>query len=166
MKVRRAVSSDCPALASVATLAFAADPSYEHFFPRRSQYPEDFYNYLLHDYKRMLVTPGQLIMLVELDESDEIDSPETKGQGERGQIVAFGTFVRSGATAEQLAKWNADSAAKSMSRFPVLHCMGNSTNGMLRKPISYRSGTMASLPARSLYLDRQAEPRRLSRRTR
>lgn len=113
MKVRPAVLSDCPALASVATLAFAADPSYEHFFPRRSQYPDDFYTYLLNDYKRMIVTPGELIMLVELDESDEFDAQETKGQGGRGKVVAFATFVRSGATAEQLAKWNADSAAKS-----------------------------------------------------
>lgn len=121
MRVRRALSSDCPALASIATLAFASDLSYEHFFPRRSQYPEDFYNYLLNDYKRMIVTPGELIMLVELDESDELDLPETKGQGERGQVVAFATFIRSGASAEQLAKWNADSAAKSMFQSPALH---------------------------------------------
>lgn len=118
MRVRRALSSDCPALASIATLAFAADLSYEHFFPRRSQYPEDFYNYLLNDYKRMIVTPGERIMLVELDKSDIFESPETKGYEGRGQVVAFATFIRSGATAEQLAKWNADSAAKSMFQTP------------------------------------------------
>lgn len=114
MKIRPALVRDVPTIASIGTLAFAGDPSYQHFFPRRSQYPDDFYSYLLHDYRRMLATPGQLIMVVELDESDEIDGQEDKRQGGRGKLVAYATFVRSGGTAEELARWNSDSNAKSM----------------------------------------------------
>lgn len=114
MKLRPALLRDVSTIASIGTLAFAGDPSYEHFFPRRSQYPDDFYAYLLHDYKRMLATPGQLIMVVELDELDEIDGQEDKRHGERGRMVAYATFVRSGGTVEELARWNSDSTAKSM----------------------------------------------------
>ncbi|MCJ1466770.1 hypothetical protein MMC07_005390 [Pseudocyphellaria aurata] len=119
MKLRPALLRDVPTIALIGTLAFAGDPSYEHFFPRRSQYPDDFYAYLLHDYKRMLATPGQLIMVVELDELDEIDGQDTR-QGERGRVVAYATFVRSGGTVEELARWNSDSIAKKLQRW-LLH---------------------------------------------
>lgn len=121
MKIRPAVLLDVPTIASIGTLAFASDPSYEHFFPRRSQYPNDFYTYLVRDYKRMLATPGQLIMVVELDESDEIEGKEDKRQGGLGKLVAFATLVRSGGTAKELARWNPDSTAKSMLQFLIFY---------------------------------------------
>lgn len=101
MKLRQALFRDVPKIASIGTLAFAGDPSYEHFFPRRSQYPNDFYAYLLHEHKRML-------------EFDIIDGQAEKRKGGRGKLVVFATFVRSGGTAEELARWNSDSTTKSM----------------------------------------------------
>lgn len=113
MKIRPATSSDLPTIASIGAKAFADDLSYKHFFPWGKEYPKDFHSYLYNDYKRMLATPGQQIMVAELDGSDEIDLNDKNKQGEVGQIIAFATFIRSGGTAAELARWNPDSAGKS-----------------------------------------------------
>ena len=113
MRIRPALPTDIPDIAKIGTVAFADDPSYEHFFPWRSQYPQDFYLYLLHDYRKMLATPGQVIMVAEVDESNEL-ALHDKEAGARIQMVGYATFIRSGSgTAAELAEWNADSLGKS-----------------------------------------------------
>lgn len=109
MKLRPAVSNDIPILVSISKLVFAQDPLYARLFPRRSEYPDHFHHYLLHDYKRMLATPGQLIVCAELQPSEKSFN-DSKGTS---NVVGFATFVRSG-TAAELARWNADSLSKSM----------------------------------------------------
>lgn len=115
MKIRPAVPADVPKIAEIGTLASANDLSYEHFFPWRSQYPQDFYTYLLHDYRKMLATPGQVIMVAEADEPSELDAHD-KEAGIGRKMVAYGTFIRSGGgTTAELAEWNVDSVEKSRS---------------------------------------------------
>jgi hypothetical protein len=63
--------------------------------------------------------PGQLIVVVEVD---ELEGTEPK-KGNPGKMVGYATFVRSGGTKMELAKWNADCASKSMFAInaPPLH---------------------------------------------
>ena len=108
MKIRKALSLDIPTIASIGALAFAKDPIYSHFFPHRSDFPDHFYRYLLHEYKCMMATPGQLIVCAELDAPDE----SINGSNGSQSVVGFATFIRSG-TAEEMARWNADDVFKS-----------------------------------------------------
>lgn len=132
MKIRPAKLSDAPNIAKLGTRAFAQDPSYGHFYPWRQQYPEDFYQKLLYNYKLMIVTPGEVIMVVELDDEDEMESTENLKEVEHQGIVGYATFRRSGGTEEEHAKWNADSTSKGTSNrdMPVLQCgqMERNTN--------------------------------------
>jgi hypothetical protein len=76
MKIRRAKLSDAPAIAKVGTQAFAKDASYGHFYPWRDQFPDDFYKQLLHNYKKKMVTPGAVVVIMELDKADQEKSTE------------------------------------------------------------------------------------------
>lgn len=117
MKVRPAILSEAPTIAKIGTSAFADDPSYGHFYPWRTQYPKDFYRHLLRKYRKNILTPGELIMVVELEDKDDLVSE--KGC-EAGKIIGFATLRRSGGTKQQHEKWNAESVLKSINIFESL----------------------------------------------
>ncbi len=110
MKVRQALLEEAPTIAQVGSLAFAFDPSYSHFYPWKDLYPEDFYLHLLQKYTKLMVTPGCVIMVLELEDGDVSKGEEAN----IGKLIAFATFQRSGGTQEQQDRWGADSQVKSM----------------------------------------------------
>ncbi|KNG87021.1 hypothetical protein ANOM_004673 [Aspergillus nomiae NRRL 13137] len=107
MKIRPAYPADIQAIAHIGSLAFADEPIYEHFFPYRKVYPEDFKAYFVEDMTRFMVTPGHLAMVAELEDDDEQVTEPIAGS----RVVAFATFVRYGTSAE-LRRWNPDSYYK------------------------------------------------------
>ncbi|GAB1194982.1 hypothetical protein APSETT444_004234 [Aspergillus pseudonomiae] len=90
MKIRPAYPADIQAIAHIGSLAFADEPIYEHFFPYRKVYPEDFRAYFVEDMTRFMVTPGHLAMVAELEGDDEQVTEPIAGS----RVVAFATFVR------------------------------------------------------------------------
>ncbi|KAE8374357.1 acyl-CoA N-acyltransferase [Aspergillus bertholletiae] len=107
MKIRPAYPADIQAIAHIGSLAFADEPIYEHFFPYRKVYPEDFKAYFVEDMTRFMVTPGHLAMVAELEGDDEQVTEPIAGS----RVVAFATFVRYG-TSGELRRWNPDSYYK------------------------------------------------------
>jgi hypothetical protein len=115
MHIRPAKDDDLPKLASIGAAAFASDLIYSHFYPLRNIYPDDFCTSMLNSLRRLLVTPGGLIMVAELSE-DEILQGVGKASGvahAKTKIVAYLTLVRFGSK-ESIAAWNPDSEEKRM----------------------------------------------------
>lgn len=114
MHIRPASLADVPVLAEIGAKAFANDPIHAYLFPWRSQYPDDFYRFFEEDIRKALATVGQLVMLAEIDDTDQFPENTVSPPGDTaGRVVAYATFIRSGNPAE-CALWNADSLSKSM----------------------------------------------------
>lgn len=110
MRIRKALVEEAATISRVGTRAFARDPSYGHFYPWRDYFPDDFFLHLLQKYTKLMVTPGCLILVAELEEDDV---EEGASREDIGKIVGFATFQRSGGTQEEQDKWGADSPSKS-----------------------------------------------------
>ncbi|TLS26427.1 hypothetical protein PpBr36_04246 [Pyricularia pennisetigena] len=95
MELRLARRSDVPAIAAIGVKAFAKEPIYGHFFPKRDLYPGDFYRAFADEITRFLLTPGHVVIVAEVDNND--------GQGK--QVAGYATFIRYG-SAKELANWN------------------------------------------------------------
>ena len=98
--------------ATIATQAFAHDHSYGHFFPWRHEFPQDFYDQVRNSYHWMLVTPGQLIMVLEVTSRDLPRLRDAGVESHVGKVAAFATLVRSGGSFWERWRWNWDTPAK------------------------------------------------------
>ena len=112
ISLRLAETFDIPAIAQIGSQAFLEEPIYDHFFPLRSVYPQDYYQYFVDDARKVLCSPGQIIVVAELDENTCTLQSDVS-LGEKQKIVGYATFIRTGTKAE-LASWNPDSTLKSM----------------------------------------------------
>ncbi|KAE8440421.1 hypothetical protein EG329_008009 [Mollisiaceae sp. DMI_Dod_QoI] len=95
MKIRPAEKFDVPAIARIGASAFAQEPIYAHFFPLHTLYPQDFHRFFLDEAANALLSPGKVLMVVELEESDALESDtDFQDMQKERRIVAFATFVR------------------------------------------------------------------------
>jgi hypothetical protein len=117
MHIRPAQSSDLARIAAIGVEAFANEPIYAHFFPRRSLYPGDYHSSFIVSYKRMLNTPGQIIMVAERDEQDDPVEEQSLGDSAKTKVVGFATFIRSGPQ-EEVMRWNGDDMFKRVKKTP------------------------------------------------
>lgn len=113
MHVRLARDSDLPRLACIGVAAFASDLIYGHFHPLRCLYPYDFASSILNTLRRLMFTPGRLIVLAELSGEELMQGTGQTARLSRGKrnIVGYMTLVRHG-TKESIAAWNPDSNEK------------------------------------------------------
>jgi hypothetical protein len=74
MKIRPAKKFNVPAIARIGAFAFAQEPIYAHFFPLHTLYPQDFHRFFLDEAANALLSPGKVLMVVELEESDALES--------------------------------------------------------------------------------------------
>lgn len=112
MHIRPATIKDIPRIAQIGATAFAQEPIYARFFPWRAQYPLDFLRFFQEDITKMLMAPGEVVMVAETDESDgNLEGSEANLIG-GSKVVAYATFVRHG-NAQELAQWKPDTLYKS-----------------------------------------------------
>lgn len=134
VSVRPATASDVPAIAAIGLRAFANEPIYAHFFPRREQYPEDYLRSFVDEAHRFLVTPGHVIMVAEVDGEAEVDGGAEEGSSSRRDegpqpdadepragtrvMAGYATFIRHGPSKE-LEAWNPGSVANTLRRIAL-----------------------------------------------
>ncbi|KAL6156000.1 hypothetical protein ACJQWK_05368 [Exserohilum turcicum] len=121
MRLQPATKTDLPQLAAVGAAAFAEDAIYGHFHPFPDIYPQDFYDSIFNTLHRLLVTPGALIILLELEGAELAASEYMNGGNSTGalpqekRIVAYFALVRYG-NEKAVAAWNPDSEEKRLQR--------------------------------------------------
>ncbi|KAK4212301.1 hypothetical protein QBC37DRAFT_425216 [Rhypophila decipiens] len=135
MHVRPATITDIPALADIGYKAFFNEPIDGHWFPLKEQYPHDYYRSFIDELSLRLVTPGNVTMVVELEDQDARGQrPESaassKGTAEqkndppntrktKKEVVAYLVAIRHGlsdASPKLQKKWNPDTPLKKLSR--------------------------------------------------
>ncbi|KAK4442649.1 hypothetical protein QBC34DRAFT_224792 [Podospora aff. communis PSN243] len=110
--LRQATSADAPILAEIGYRAFNQEPIDGHWFPRKDRYVEDYRRAILSELVLRLVTPGNVIMVVEVEE----DGPQSEAEDKNAvlvsalgkKVVAYSVFVKHGTKPEDLANWNPD----------------------------------------------------------
>lgn len=110
MHLRQATLADAPVLAEIGYLAFNKEPIDGHWFPHKDRYVDDYRRAILSELTMRLVTPGEVIMVVEIDEDD---CGEPKVASKARKIVAYSVFVKHGSKPEDLANWSPDTITKS-----------------------------------------------------
>ncbi|KAH7344321.1 hypothetical protein BKA66DRAFT_434298 [Pyrenochaeta sp. MPI-SDFR-AT-0127] len=118
VKIREAVAADIPTLARIGADAFQEEPIYEHFFPRRDRHALDYRRFFLHDLRRMLYTPGQIIVVAEQAQAPQESASAVALEKTLPKVVGYATFIRTGSKKE-LATWKPDSWRKKCCRFTV-----------------------------------------------
>ncbi|KAK3989042.1 hypothetical protein QBC44DRAFT_328285 [Cladorrhinum sp. PSN332] len=114
LHLRPATSFDIPTLASIGHNAFVNDPIDAHWFPLKAIYPGDYKQSFINDLELRLLTPGNVIMVV------ETDSPEGIGRQDSKEIVAYATFVKHGLNPKDYQGWNPDTLLMKFQR-AILH---------------------------------------------
>lgn len=109
MQVRRATAADIPALADVGFSAFFNSPIDAHWFPLRNKYPHDYHRWFIDDFTMRLVTPGNVIMVVEVDDTeDKSHSPDPERAQTKKKLTAYVIMVKHSPDPQDLADWNPD----------------------------------------------------------
>ncbi|CBX91783.1 hypothetical protein LEMA_P044890.1 [Plenodomus lingam JN3] len=118
MHIQPAESKDIAQLASIGAAAFATEAIYGHFHPLREFYPEDFYDAIFNTLRRLMVTPGGVIMVAKVSRDELMHGttslPKSSPQ-EKKKIVGYLTTVRYGAK-ESVAVWNPNTKEKQLQR--------------------------------------------------
>lgn len=128
MRLQPATKTDLPQLAAVGAAAFAEDAIYGHFHPFPDIYPQDFYDSIFNTLHRLLVTPGALIILLELEGAELAASEYMNGGNSTGalpqekRIVAYFALVRYG-NEKAVAAWNPDSEEKRKQYHCLIHIL-------------------------------------------
>ncbi|KAH9881280.1 hypothetical protein IAQ61_000002 [Plenodomus lingam] len=98
MHIQPAESKDIAQLASIGAAAFATEAIYGHFHPLREFYPEDFYDAIFNTLRRLMVTPGGVIMVAKVSRDELMHGttslPKSSPQ-EKKKIVGYLTTVHS-----------------------------------------------------------------------
>ncbi|KAF7589532.1 hypothetical protein BBP40_004197 [Aspergillus hancockii] len=113
MRLRPARRSDLPALALIQARAFIKDSVFAHFYPFRQLYPQDYYESLLQALRLAFLTPGHVIMVALLEETD-FDVPDRDGHL-GSKLAGFISCMRHG-DPKEVDKWNPDDDDKRLER--------------------------------------------------
>jgi GNAT superfamily N-acetyltransferase len=119
INLRPATPADAPILAEIGYRAFNQEPIDGHWFPRKDRYVEDYRRAILSELALRLVTPGNVIMVVEIEEdglstqSEAEDKNAVLMTGAGKRVVAYSAFVKHGTRPEDLASWNPDTPMQS-----------------------------------------------------
>ncbi|KAM7185573.1 hypothetical protein V8F33_012316 [Rhypophila sp. PSN 637] len=146
LQVRPATINDIPALADIGYNAFFNEPIDGHWFPFKEQYPHDYHRSFIDELSLRLVTPGNVIMVVELEDQDASQRPESaassKGTAEQKndpppnttktnqEVVAYIVTIRHGlsdSSPKLQKKWNPDTPVKKLTR-TFLNLPGSTTS--------------------------------------
>jgi len=123
-QLRQATLSDAPALAEIGYSAFGNEAIDGHWFPHKDQYPEDYRRAIASEIVTRLVTPGNVIMLAEIDEGDSYSAHVEREGSEitallnktpkAKKVVGYIVVEKHGSKAEDFANWNPDTLMQSM----------------------------------------------------
>ncbi|CAK3772390.1 acyl- N-acyltransferase [Lecanosticta acicola] len=100
LHVRSAQWEELPFLASIGVQAFEEDPCYQHFYPFRKLFPEDWRSSFLRRLQNALADPSQYLFVAQrVDAGDPTRyNPE--------DVIGFGLLKRQGPGAAALKAWN------------------------------------------------------------
>ncbi|KAK0616686.1 acyl-CoA N-acyltransferase [Immersiella caudata] len=120
--LRRATPADAQVLAEIGYRAFNQEPIDGHWFPRKDRYVEDYRRAIFNELTLRLVTPGNVIMVIEIEEDGHAGRSEAEDKNAilatapGKKVVAYGVFVKNATKPEELTNWSPDTLMQRIRR--------------------------------------------------